>query len=62
MIFLGPLPLLLIILIVAIFLVLAGSGRTRPTGRGDMPKACPGCGGVHPAHANFCRRCGQRLV
>jgi hypothetical protein len=62
MMLLGPIPLLVIILIVAIFLVLAGSGRARANPRADLPKACPGCGGVHPAHANFCRRCGQRLV
>lgn len=24
-------------------------------------KSCRRCGNVHPAHANFCGRCGQKL-
>ena len=57
-------PLLTALLIAALVLILAtsSSSKKRPTMRSDGPHTCRGCGTVHPQYANFCRRCGERLL
>jgi hypothetical protein len=54
-----PLPLIIFILAVILFLLVT----SRP---GDEvvrkePRSCADCDTIHPAHANFCRRCGRKL-
>lgn len=58
----APFPLLLIIFLAIIVLTTMGSGgKRRPPATRNEPRPCPRCGTAHPLHANYCRRCGQRL-
>jgi hypothetical protein len=59
----SPLPLPLIIFILAVILFLLVTSRSNDPGASAHagPRACHGCGATHPPHANFCRRCGHRL-
>ena len=58
----GPLPLPLIIFILAVLLFLLVTSRSSDQSVRKDPRACIGCGATHPPHANFCRRCGHRLM
>ena len=58
----GPLPLPLIIFILAVILFLLVTSRSNDQPEHKHPRACLDCGATHPPHANFCRRCGQRLA
>jgi ribosomal protein L40E len=57
----GPLPLPLIIFILAVILFLLVTSRASDERPRKDPRACFDCGATHPSHANFCRRCGRRL-
>jgi hypothetical protein len=61
MMFFGPFPFVLIGLVLLAFLILS-SGKSRRQMNVGGPRVCGKCDAVHPAHANYCRRCGQRLV
>jgi hypothetical protein len=57
----GPLPLPLIIFLLAVILFLLVTSRASDDPPRKDPRACFDCGATHPPHANFCRRCGRRL-
>lgn len=58
----GPLPLPLIIFILAVILFLLVTSRADDETPHTTPRSCLDCGTIHPPHANFCRRCGRKIV
>lgn len=56
-----PIPILLIILTVVVFWAMLSSANRRRRMQ-DGPRACIGCGMLHPGHANYCRHCGRKLT
>ena len=57
----GPMPLPLIIFILAVILFLLVTSRPSDELVRKEPRSCGECDTIHPAHANFCRRCGRKL-
>lgn len=57
-------PMWLLILILVVVVVTASSTarhRKELERRRWEVKVCPHCGASQPAHASFCRACGQRV-
>jgi hypothetical protein len=52
---------LLFLALVIITIVMIVKSMRRPGGWTVTHTACPGCGQDHPRHAQYCRRCGQKL-
>jgi hypothetical protein len=56
-----PFPLILLAIVVVLIWALKASVRRSQRQLPDLPRACIGCGMIHPDHANYCRHCGRRL-
>ncbi len=52
--------LILVVLGMVFVLAITAKQNRRHTAFFDR-KSCKRCGAVHPSHANFCGRCGQKL-
>jgi ribosomal protein L40E len=52
--------LIIVALVVAVFIVSIAAGRRN--GNRMQGRMCRACGAAHPPFAQFCRRCGQRLM
>jgi hypothetical protein len=57
----GPMPLPLMIFILAVILFLLVTSRPSDELVRKDPRACGDCDTIHPPYANFCRRCGRKL-
>jgi len=56
-----PFPLILIALVAVVIWALLASARKNSEALPDSPRACIGCGQLHPPYANYCRHCGRKL-
>ena len=57
-----PIPFLLILVTVVVFWAMLSSANRRRRQSHDGPRACIGCGTLHPEHASYCRHCGRKLT
>ena len=57
----GPMPLPLMIFILAVILFLLVTSRPSDELVRKDPRFCGDCDTIHPPYANFCRRCGRKL-
>lgn len=55
-------PFALLLIALAVFLIVVHTLRNRePFDSQEANLVCPRCKSIHPAHANYCARCGRQL-
>lgn len=51
-----------VIIVAVVVIVLIATASTRRRGAYMPQRQCRSCGAAHPPFAQFCRRCGHRLL
>ncbi len=51
----------IIVVAIVIFWSLRATGGMSAQRSDQDPRACIGCGQIHPGYANYCRKCGMKL-
>ena len=54
-------PVILVLIVFVAIWALTASARRNRGQLPETPRACIGCGMIHPGHANYCRQCGRKL-
>jgi len=57
----ASLPIITLAVAAVLFVIWFTMTQHRRHAARTQQRLCKGCGASHPAYANYCRRCGQRL-
>jgi ribosomal protein L40E len=55
-------PLFLFIILIIVLLMVVTASQNRRHGSFTDLRLCRSCGTAHPTFAQFCRKCGRRLL